>query len=170
MDQSLQVDDKDIAFVWDLLNTIPDPEVPAISIVELGVVREVLKEEDNIVVVMTPTYSGCPAMKVMEEAVSAALAENGLHFRIRIVYKPAWTTEWMSDETKEKLRAYGIAPPPKLSFEHMHPFAQQSRDTISCPFCQSSNTTLTSRFGSTACKALYFCSSCNQPFELFKCH
>lgn len=156
--------------VWNILNEIPDPEVPAISIVELGVVRNVELQDNHVLVSMTPTYSGCPALKVMEDAVKEALSEEGFDVSIKIVYKPAWTTEWMSESTREKLKAYGIAPPPKLTFEHLHPLGKPERDTAQCPFCNSRDTRLTSQFGSTACKALYYCNACQQPFELFKCH
>lgn len=156
--------------LWDVLNEVPDPEVPAISIVELGVVRDIFENGKKVEVVMTPTYSGCPAMKMMEDAVRERLSAEGFEVTIRVVYKPAWTTDWLSEETREKLRAYGIAPPPKLTFEHLHPLSRPKQDEIACPFCASKNTTLTSQFGSTACKALYFCDGCHQPFELFKCH
>ena len=158
------------AAIWQLLDSIPDPEVPAISIVELGVVREVKVHGSQVEVVMTPTYSGCPAMKMMEDAVKEKLSAEGYEVGIRIIYKPAWTTEWLSEETREKLRAYGIAPPPKLTFAHLHPLAPVSDEPVRCPFCNSTETSLTSRFGSTACKALYYCESCRQPFEQFKCH
>ena len=156
--------------IWDLLNSIPDPEVPAISIVELGVVRDVRITDSNVEVDITPTYSGCPALKSMEEQIRAKLLLVGLTPSIKTIYKPAWTTDWMSDETKEKLRAYGIAPPEKLSFENLHPFANNDKGPVACPFCSSTDTSLTSRFGSTACKALHFCNGCRQPFEQFKCH
>lgn len=156
--------------IWNVLNTIPDPEVPAINIVELGVVRDVALTDKNVKVTMTPTYSGCPAMKAMEMAVHEALKAMGYKVDIAIVYKPAWTTEWMSDETKAKLKVYGIAPPPKLTFEHLHPLSAPKTTEVNCPFCDSTNTKLSSQFGSTACKALYFCEHCHQPFELFKCH
>jgi ring-1,2-phenylacetyl-CoA epoxidase subunit PaaD len=156
--------------IWDLLNSIPDPEVPAISIVELGVVRDVRITDSNVEVDITPTYSGCPALKTMEEQIRAKLLLVGLTPSIKTIYKPAWTTDWMSDETKEKLRAYGIAPPEKLSFENLHPFANNDKGPVACPFCSSTDTSLTSRFGSTACKALHFCNGCRQPFEQFKCH
>ncbi len=160
----------ELSEIWDLLNSIPDPEVPAISIVELGVVRDVRVTDSNIEVDITPTYSGCPALKNMEEQIRAKLLLVGLTPLIKTIYKPAWTTDWMSDETKEKLRAYGIAPPEKLSFENLHPFANNDKGPVACPFCSSTDTSLTSRFGSTACKALHFCNACCQPFEQFKCH
>jgi len=156
--------------IWTLLDQIPDPEVPAISIVELGVVRDVLVDGKNVEVVMTPTYSGCPAMKMMEEAVKETLTAQGYQVKIKLIFKPAWTTEWMSDATKAKLKAYGISPPPKLTFEHLHPLSTLKEAEVKCPFCDSTNTKLTSQFGSTACKALHFCDHCHQPFELFKCH
>lgn len=158
--------------IWSLLKQIPDPEVPAINIVELGVVRDVIFSEDGsgVEVVMTPTYSGCPAMKVMEDDVKDKLTAEGYEVKIKIIYKPAWTTDWMSEETKAKLKAYGISPPPKLTFEHFHPLSSVKNAEVMCPFCDSTNTSLTSQFGSTACKALHYCNNCHQPFELFKCH
>ena len=106
----------------------------------------------------------------MEVAGRERLSAEGFEVTIRVVNKPAWTTDWLSEETREKLRAYGIAPTLKLTFEHLHPLSRPKQDEIACPFCASKNTTLTSQFGSTACKALYFCDVCHQPFELFKCH
>lgn len=156
--------------IWNILNEIPDPEVPAISIVELGVVRNVELDNQTVTISMTPTYSGCPALKAMEDAVKDELSVAGYKVNIKIVYKPAWTTEWMSESTREKLRAYGISPPPRLTFEHLHPLGNPSREFTECPFCRSKDTKLTSQFGSTACKALYYCNACQQPFELFKCH
>jgi ring-1,2-phenylacetyl-CoA epoxidase subunit PaaD len=156
--------------IWKLLDSIPDPEVPAISIVELGVVRAVRIMEDGVEVDITPTYSGCPALKTMEEDVLSKMKEHSIPVKIKTIFKPAWTTDWMSDATKEKLRAYGIAPPDKLTLEHLHPFSNPDAKPVTCPFCGSAQTHLTSQFGSTACKALHFCDSCNQPFEHFKCH
>ena len=158
--------------MWDILQTIPDPEVPAISIVELGVVREVeIVDEQTIKIKITPTYSGCPALKTMEEDVREKLLSQGFqNIEIETVYKPAWTTDWLSEITKQKLKSYGIAPPPKLTFEHLIPLGRLKNQPLECPFCESTDTKLTSQFGSTACKALYFCNHCHQPFEHFKCH
>jgi ring-1,2-phenylacetyl-CoA epoxidase subunit PaaD len=156
--------------IWQLLESIPDPEVPAISIVELGVVRAVRVFEDQVEVDITPTYSGCPALKTMEEDIRKILNAEGLKVVIKTIFKPAWTTDWMSDEAKQKLKEYGIAPPEKLTFEHLLPLGNPNNNPIPCPFCDSKNTKLTSQFGSTACKALYFCDNCHQPFEHFKCH
>ena len=156
--------------LWDLLNTIPDPEVPAISIVELGVVREIVVYGDSVTVSITPTYSGCPALKMMEEQVLAKLESIGVkNPTLKLVYKPAWTTDWLSESTKEKLKSYGIAPPPKITPEYLVPM-NRSKEPLECPFCNSMNTKLTSQFGSTACKSLHFCNQCIQPFEHFKCH
>jgi len=157
--------------IWDFLKEIPDPEVPAINIVELGVVRDVLMEDDKIQITITPTYSGCPAMKVMEEDILSTLKEKGFqNITIKTVFSPAWTTDWMSEETKSKLKTYGIAPPEKLAAEQIFPFLSDKKKTIACPYCNSENTVLKSQFGSTVCKALYFCNNCTQPFEHFKCH
>ena len=155
--------------IWDLLGTIPDPEVPVISIVELGVVRNVEVEEEGVVITMTPTYNGCPAMKMMEDDIRTALAGEGIQqVKIKMVFKPAWTTNWLSEASKQKLEAYGIAPPTENTKSHL-PFAGKA-SVVNCPFCKSGQTKLTSQFGSTACKALYYCDSCHQPFEHFKCH
>lgn len=158
--------------IWELLQTIPDPEVPAISIVELGVVRHVeIIDPQSIKIHITPTYSGCPALKTMEHDVKQKLTEHGFtHIGIETIYKPAWTTDWLTDATKLKLKNYGIAPPQKLTFEHLIPLGKQPGQITPCPFCDSEDTKLTSQFGSTACKALYFCNNCHQPFEHFKCH
>jgi len=141
--------------IWELLNTVPDPEIPVISVVELGVIRDVTFTKNSYVISITPTYSGCPAVKAFQDDINVCLKENGINnFELKIVYSPAWTTDWMTDATKEKLRKYGIAPP---------------SDTVICPRCNSEKTTLISEFGATACKALYKCSDCLEPFEFFKC-
>ena len=141
--------------IWELLNTVPDPEIPVISVVELGVIRDVIFSDNSYVISITPTYSGCPAVKAFQDDIKICLEENGIeNFELKIVYSPAWTTDWMTDKTKEKLKKYGIAPP---------------SDTVICPQCDSKKTELISEFGATACKALYKCSDCLEPFEFFKC-
>ena len=153
------------------LDEVPDPEVPAISVVELGVVRDVEIDGGAITVVVTPTYSGCPAVKVIEEAIVEALQAHGFAgASVRTVFAPAWTTDWMSDEGREKLRRYGIAPPPPRDADSAPDLVPLLRRTprVACPFCGSTNTTTRSEFGSTACKALMYCDACRQPFELFK--
>ena len=151
------------------LQDVKDPEVPVVSVVELGVVRDVLFEDDGVTVEITPTYSGCPALRVMEDDILATLALHGVSdARVRTVFREPWTTEWMSDEAKEKLRVYGIAPPlhADVAGEVLVPLRR--RAVIVCPFCGSHATVLKSEFGSTACKAIYACSECRQPFDYFK--
>lgn len=152
----------------DLLRTVKDPEVPVLDVVELGVVRDVREEGDMVIVEITPTYSGCPALNMIEDEITAVLNANG-HPRVEVrkVYSPAWTTDWMSSEAKEKLRAYGIAPPHTREAEPLIVLERARRTTV-CPFCGSSNTEEKSEFGSTACKAIHFCNSCHQPFDSFK--
>jgi len=149
------------------LEEVKDPEVPVLSIRELGVLRDVEVSDERVVVVMTPTYSGCPAMHAMETEVLQTLARHGVsNAEVRTVYSPAWTTDWMSGEAKAKLEAYGIAPPGPAASDDLVPLRR--RVTTPCPYCRSVNTTMRSEFGSTACKAILFCNSCDQPFELFK--
>ena len=149
------------------LEEVKDPEVPVLSIRELGVLRDVEVAGDDVVVVMTPTYSGCPAMHAMEADVVTTLARHGLpNARVRTVYAPAWTTDWISDEAKAKLAAYGIAPPARVQADDLVPLRR--RAPVECPYCHSVNTVVRSEFGSTACKAILFCNGCHQPFELFK--
>jgi ring-1,2-phenylacetyl-CoA epoxidase subunit PaaD len=153
--------------IWEWLNEIPDPEIPVINVVELGVVRNiVIHNDDQVTVEITPTYSGCPALKAMEQDIYKKLHEKGISKPIvKTILSPAWTTDWLSEETKLKLKNYGIAPPPKSNEKGAHDIQQ----SVPCPFCGSSQTRLQSQFGSTACKALYYCDGCMQPFEHFKC-
>ena len=154
--------------VLGILEEVKDPEVPVLSVVELGVVREVEVAGEAVTVTLTPTYSGCPAMPVMEAEIRAALGRAGYaDITLRTVYAPAWTTDWMSVEAREKLRDYGIAPPGKITAEELVPLGRTVR-VVECPFCGSANTTTESEFGPTACKSLHVCRSCRQPFEHFK--
>ncbi len=149
------------------LDAVKDPEVPVLSVVELGIVRDVEIAGDAVTVVVTPTYSGCPAMRVIEEDIVAALESAGISgARVRTVFTPAWTTDWIPARAREKLRAYGIAPP-GVSGVHS-PVQLRRAEQVKCPFCGSADTSLRSAFGSTACKALHFCNACTQPFEEFK--
>jgi ring-1,2-phenylacetyl-CoA epoxidase subunit PaaD len=151
------------------LDEVPDPEVPAISVVELGVVRDVEIDGRAITVVITPTYSGCPAMKAIEDDILAALRGQGWpDARVRTVFAPAWTTDWMTDAAREKLRAYGIAPPGRAPHEEFVVLRRRAAAPVACPFCGSTATALRSEFGSTACKAMHYCNACRQPFEEFK--
>jgi ring-1,2-phenylacetyl-CoA epoxidase subunit PaaD len=155
-----------VAAAWAVLNTVPDPEVPALSLPDLGVVREVIEHADGLEIVLTPTYSGCPATEVIESSVVQALDEAGLGpVRVSRRLAPAWTTDWISEAGREKLRACGIAPPGHLVAESVLRFRPRG---IRCPRCDSDSTERLSAFGSTACKALYRCLACREPFEHFK--
>ena len=154
--------------ILQLLSEIPDPEIPVINISELGILRDVKLTNDLCTVVITPTYSGCPAMKVIEDDIVAKLKEAGIkNIKVELVYSPAWTTDWITDVAKEKLRAYGIAPPDHSSVDKQV-LLGKSRE-LKCPLCGSKNTEMISQFGSTACKALYRCVDCKEPFDYFKC-
>lgn len=151
------------------LEEVKDPEVPVVSVVELGVVRDVEVSGDRVTVDITPTYSGCPAMRVMEEEIVATLQQHGIpQVEVRTVFREPWTTEWMTDSAKEKLRAYGIAPPLHLGGADATLVPLRRKPVIACPFCGAHATTLRSEFGSTACKAIYTCNECRQPFDYFK--
>ncbi len=160
---------------WALLEPLSDPEIPVITLRELGILRAVREGQDGLEVVITPTYNGCPAMGQIEDDVKAALAQAGLQARVVTQLAPAWTTDWMSEAAREKLRAYGIAPPHACASEpagsgRVVQFAARGTPTalVHCPQCGSANTTETSHFGSTACKALYRCLDCMEPFDYFK--
>lgn len=158
---------------WQALDAVLDPEVPALSVRELGIVRDVIDHGSDVEVVLTPTYSGCPATEVIEKSVLAAIEAAGLGpARATLRRAPAWTTDWITEEGKRKLREYGIAPP------HSVPPAEagvqgirifrRTQEAIACPHCGSARTERLSAFGSTACKALYRCLACREPFEYFK--
>jgi ring-1,2-phenylacetyl-CoA epoxidase subunit PaaD len=144
-----------------------DPEIPVLTIADLGVLRAVRLAGDMVEIEITPTYSGCPAMRVIELELEAALREAGIgKFRISTVLSPAWTTDWLSEEGRRKLAQFGIAPPAGGASRR----ALFGADAVACPRCGSAETERISEFGSTACKALYRCRSCAEPFDYFKCH
>lgn len=146
-----------------ILADVPDPEIPAVSVLDLGIVREITADR----VVITPTYTGCPATLAIEQSIRAALDDAGFaHVAIETALAPPWSTDWISDAGREKLRAYGIAPPPKGA----NAAALKNETAAECPRCGSSNTEEISRFGSTPCKALWRCKACAEPFDRFKCH
>ncbi|HKE40997.1 MAG TPA: 1,2-phenylacetyl-CoA epoxidase subunit PaaD [Casimicrobiaceae bacterium] len=163
-----------IDVAWSKLAAIPDPEIPVISIVELGVVRDVACEDGEIVVTVTPTYSGCPATEVIAEDIQRALASSDLgRFRVQTRLQPAWTTDWIAPAARERLRAYGIAPPGERAAASPIDVSRLKRPVavaISCPRCGSLSTKELSRFGSTPCKAQYRCEDCLEPFDYFKPH
>lgn len=153
-----------------ILESVTDPEIPVLTVMDLGVIRDVMVEEDGTVkVVITPTYSGCPAMNMIEVNIKATLQEAGFQkVAVETVLSPPWTTDWMSEEGRKKLKEYGIAPPQAGVVDKNALFAEE-KDII-CPHCDSTNTIMISQFGSTACKALYKCKDCLEPFDYFKCH
>ena len=154
--------------IFNLISEIPDPEIPVITISELGVIRDVIINGENVEVKITPTYSGCPAMQRMENDIKEILNKNGIsNLKITTVYSPPWTTDWIPEGAKEKLRKYGIAPPEKTTEDKS--WLTGKNKTVLCPRCKSQNTKLISQFGSTACKALYQCQDCLEPFDYFKC-
>ena len=150
--------------VWDCLRLVPDPEIPVVDVVSMGIVREVEESPDGVKVTITPTYSGCPAMSEIEASIRTALHEAGYaQVEMKTQIAPAWTTDWITDEACEQLRSYGIAPPERRYASGV------AGNSVACPFCASEETRLQSEFGSTLCKALHVCNDCRQPFERFKC-
>lgn len=169
-----------IAAAWAALEVLTDPEIPVVTLREMGILRDVREASQGLEVIITPTYSGCPAMSQIEDDVKAALLAAGLPARVTTQLAPAWTTDWMSESARDKLRAYGIAPPGQrcqaqddTSASSVLRFvrgAAQRTGTVPCPHCGSRQTVETSHFGSTACKALYRCLNCQEPFDYFKPH
>jgi len=165
----------DATSAWRILGSVMDPEVPVVSIVELGIVRDVgVDDDDGVRVTITPTYSGCPAMDAIADDIRAGFAREGHRAHVATVLAPAWTTDWMAPEAKARLAAFGIAPPgaapsTRIDVRGISPL-RASRAAIACPRCGATATTLVAQFGSTACKALYRCDACREPFDYFKPH
>jgi ring-1,2-phenylacetyl-CoA epoxidase subunit PaaD len=155
--------------IINILKEVKDPEVPVLSIVDLGILRGIKINGDEILVTITPTYSGCPAMDIIRMDIRLKLIEHGYkNIRIEQSLSPAWTTDWMTEEGKQQLKTFGIAPPnPKQQFCKEEMFQQEA---VQCPFCNSHHTELISQFSSTACKAMYRCLDCKEAFDYFKCH
>lgn len=153
-----------------ILDRVMDPEVPVLSVLDLGIVRDISVNEEKVTVTITPTYTGCPAMDVISMQIRMELMAAGVkEVEIKQVLSPAWTTDWMSDRGKRRLKEYGIAPPmPRQQVCSPTRFAAE--EAIQCPHCSSYHTHRVSEFGSTACKALYQCDDCLEPFDYFKCH
>ena len=162
--------------VWALLEAVADPEIPVVSLREMGILRAVQEGAQGLEVVITPTYSGCPAMSQIEDDVRAALVAHRIEADVVTQLSPAWTTDWMTEHARRKLRAYGIAPPQRCATmagttdQVLQFVASLQRDVVLCPRCGSHNTTETSAFGSTACKSLHKCLDCLEPFDYFKPH
>ncbi len=165
----------DLAAIWAWLGEVADPEIPAVSVVDLGIVRDLAwfdgaDARAGVRVTLTPTYSGCPATRAIQADITRALHDHGIgHVEIALRLAPPWTTDWLSAAGRDKLRAYGIAPPDRAAADVLDITAFVEPD-ITCPRCTSGDVTLTSRFGSTPCKALYRCNACREPFDHFKCH
>lgn len=158
----------DKAEIYQWLTAIVDPEIPVVTIEEMGMLKDVVVNGDEVEVIITPTYTGCPAMGIIQDDVEALLKSKGIEkVTVKLVYHPAWTTDNMTPGTKEKLREYGIAAPLHSSCKSAF---SMSGAEISCPRCNSKNTKMISFFGSTACKSLYACEDCKEPFDYFKCH
>ncbi|WP_428381968.1 1,2-phenylacetyl-CoA epoxidase subunit PaaD [Nevskia ramosa] len=171
------VDKPSLDTVWHWLAEVPDPEIPVISITDLGIVRDVRWQDEQLVVTVTPTYSGCPATEVIAASIRVAMAEHGIaDAKMETRLSPAWTTDWLTSEAKTKLRDYGIAPPVGLAAgEQRIDISRLTRrappaPVVACPRCASTNTEMLSQFGSTPCKSLYRCKACLEPFDYFKCH
>lgn len=152
---------------WRVAAAVPDPEIPVVTVEDLGILRSIDLEDGAVVASVTPTYSGCPATQLIQQMVLEALQQAGFEdARVETVLSPAWTTDWISEAGKEKLRAYGIAPPEKSSNSKRALFGETA---VNCPHCGAQDTSRVSEFGSTPCKALYRCNVCKEPFDYFKC-
>lgn len=163
-------DTNEIRKIRTILEQVTDPEVPVLSVMDLGIVRDIHLSGDEVEITITPTYSGCPAMDVISMNIRMTLlAEGYKKVTIKNVLSPAWTTDWMTEQGKQKLKEYGIAPP-NVKQQVCHPDEFEAEEAVQCPHCNSYHTRRVSEFGSTACKALYQCLDCREPFDYFKCH
>jgi len=149
-----------------VLETVTDPEIPVLTIADLGILRDVAVHGERVEVTITPTYSGCPAMNMISLEIETALARAGIEARVRTSLSPAWTTDWLTDAGRRKLAAFGIAPPERRGSRR----ALFGESRPACPLCGSADTEQISEFGSTACKSLHRCRACREPFDAFKCH
>lgn len=154
-----------IAEVWQILEEVKDPEIPVVSVIEMGLIRQLGMEGHTFIVVMTPTFSGCPALQVIQAEIAKRLLQAGLEqVSVRVSLSPAWSSDWITSSGREKLKSFGLAPPPR----HQGDLDLAWEAPVACPYCASSHTTLTNSFGSTLCRAMYVCLDCRQPFEQFK--
>lgn len=151
--------------VWQILEEVKDPEIPVVSVVEMGLIRQVAFAKNQVFVRMTPTFAGCPALQVMRSEIEARLQRAGAeNVQVQITLNPPWSTDWITTEARKKLKAFGLAPPPHLGGD----FGRILQEAATCPYCDSQNTELKNDFGSTLCRAIYVCKDCKQPFEQFK--
>ena len=154
--------------IWNILEEVKDPEIPVLSVVDLGIVRKVEERaKDDYLITITPTYSGCPAMDTIEREIKETLKQNNISSEVKTSISPAWTTDWLTEKGRKNLEEYGIAPPSEATTDKS--FLTGKHKAVRCPQCKSENTTLVSQFGSTACKALYKCDDCLENFDYFKC-
>lgn len=153
-----------------ILETVKDPEIPSVSVVDLGIVRDVSIQNSKVTVTITPTYSGCPALHMIEQEICQTLKDKGYEVAVAMQYSPAWTTDWMSEKGRTAMKESGIAPPCRSADTALvkFPWEKKQNDIVACPFCNSHLTTCKSEFGSTACKSLHYCEACHQPFDYFK--
>lgn len=151
--------------IWQALEDVKDPEIPVVSVVEMGIVREVQVEDDRVTVIMTPTFSGCPALHVMKAGIEERVKRLGFaNVAVTVALSPRWTTDWITEAARIKLKAFGLAPPP----HHNNDINVFFLETATCPYCDSPDSTLKNTFGPTLCRTIYYCNSCQQPFEQFK--
>jgi ring-1,2-phenylacetyl-CoA epoxidase subunit PaaD len=151
--------------IWQALDQVKDPEIPVVSVVEMGIVRSVRIAGETVTVVMTPTFSGCPALQVMKDAIACCIRQMGAaEVDVRVALSPRWTSDWISDPARQKLKAFGLAPPPRHGGRAEVVFLEPA----ACPYCGSHDTTVKNTFGSTLCRAIDYCNACRQPFERFK--
>lgn len=157
--------DLNLDALWQALDDVKDPEIPVVSLVEMGIVRDVAISPQGVVVTITPTFAGCPALHAMKQDIVDHLGSLGVEqVEVKTTFSPPWTSDWISDEAREKLRLFGLAPPPK----HGGRFEITLLDQVACPYCGSTKTGLRNSFGSTPCRMIFYCDSCQQPFEQFK--
>lgn len=151
--------------IWQILEQVKDPEIPVVSVVEMGLIRQVALNENAVVIRMTPTFAGCPALQVMKSEIETRLQQAGAaNIQVQITLSPPWTSDWITTGARKKLKAFGLAPPP----QHGGDFERLLQETATCPYCDSQNTQLKNDFGPTLCRAIYVCQDCKQPFEQFK--
>ena len=150
--------------IWNALQDVKDPEIPVISLVEMGIIRDVVLDDNHVTVTMTPTFSGCPALVEMRRLIADAMTELGLTATVETTLSPAWTSDWITDKGRAKLKKFGLAPPQRHGGNIVVTFF----DTVACPRCDSTSVSLKNSFGSTLCRAIYYCNTCQEPFEQFK--
>lgn len=151
--------------IWEILEQVKDPEIPVVSVVEMGLIRNVGIDGDKVTVTMTPTFAGCPALQVMKQAVEENLKDSGAReVEVKMTFSPPWSSDWILPEGRRKLREFGLAPPPR----HGGDVYSGLMEEVACPYCDSQKTTLKNSFGPTLCRAIYYCENCQQPFEQFK--